>query len=82
MPPAGKAPWIEVKTAVIASDWLKMLENPRHSDVTFVVDGSRELNAHQVVLCSASKFFRKVFSISLTTEVLLEGFLSKQSIPL
>ncbi|XP_033732152.1 rho-related protein racA-like [Pecten maximus] len=63
MPPAGKAPWIEVETSRIAEDWMAMHENPVHADVTFVLSGQHKLDAHKIVLCSASKYFRRVFGM-------------------
>ncbi|KAK3106574.1 hypothetical protein FSP39_022813 [Pinctada imbricata] len=61
MPPAGKAPWIEVETSIFADDWMRMLDNPKHSDVTFLLEGQHQIEAHQLVLCSASSFFCRVF---------------------
>ncbi|KAJ8306845.1 hypothetical protein KUTeg_014929 [Tegillarca granosa] len=59
MPPAGKAPWIEVETSVFANDWTKMLQEPKYPDVTFIVQGQINLSAHKIILCSASKFFNR-----------------------
>lgn len=64
MPPAGKAPWIEVETSVFANDWTKMLQEPKYPDVTFIVQGQINLSAHKIILCSASKFFNRVLNIS------------------
>ena len=57
----GKAPWIEIETSIFADDWMRMLEDPKHSDVTFLLEGQHQIEAHKIVLCSASKFFCRVF---------------------
>uniref|UniRef100_A0A8W8N4J3 BTB domain-containing protein n=1 Tax=Magallana gigas TaxID=29159 RepID=A0A8W8N4J3_MAGGI len=64
MPLARKAPLVEVMTSTFSSDWMKALQNPVHSDVTFILEGNHKLNAHRLVLCAASKFFQKVFRFS------------------
>ncbi|XP_062609744.1 rho-related protein racA-like [Saccostrea cucullata] len=61
MPPAGKAPWVEIMTSTFSSDWMKALQSPSYTDVTFILDGNHKLEAHRLVLCAASKFFQKVF---------------------
>ncbi|XP_071157447.1 rho-related protein racA-like [Mytilus edulis] len=64
MPPAGKAPWIEIETSTFAEDWQKMLEDPKFSDVTFLLeDGQQKLQAHKLVLCSASKYFCQILGL-------------------
>ncbi|XP_069121947.1 rho-related protein racA-like isoform X2 [Argopecten irradians] len=63
MPAAGKAPWIEIETSQFAEDWMAMHENPTHADVTFVLSGQHNLDAHKIILCSASKYFRRVFGM-------------------
>ncbi|KAK0053158.1 rho-related protein racA [Biomphalaria pfeifferi] len=65
MPPAGKAPWMEIESSTFADNWYKTLQNPKFHDVTFLVEGTRRLHAHRVVICSASKFFGKVLSSTL-----------------
>ncbi|KAL8599810.1 hypothetical protein ACOMHN_027617 [Nucella lapillus] len=60
MPPAGKAPIVEMEASTFADNWYKMLENPRFHDVTFVVEGSCELRAHKIMVRSASQFFARV----------------------
>ncbi|XP_048780651.2 rho-related protein racA-like isoform X2 [Ostrea edulis] len=64
MPPAGKAPWVEIMTSTFSSDWMKALQNPNYTDVTFILDGNHKLEAHRLVLCTASKFFQRVFKFS------------------
>ncbi|KAL5010407.1 hypothetical protein ScPMuIL_012712 [Solemya velum] len=65
MPPAGKAPWLEIESSQFAENWMKMLESPLYTDVTFIVGENHRLDANKVVICSASKFFARVFSISV-----------------
>ena len=65
----GKAPWIEIQTAVFADQWLKALQNPEHHDVTFIVEDCHQLSAHKVMLCSASKFFSRVFGATVSSDV-------------
>ncbi|XP_033732154.1 rho-related protein racA-like [Pecten maximus] len=61
VPPVDKAPLIKVEPSRYAKDWMTMLENPVHADVTFVLDGQQNLDAHKLVLCSASTYFRRMF---------------------
>ena len=65
----GKAPWVEIMTSTFSSDWTKALQNPVHSDVTFILEGNHKLDAHRLVLCAASKFFQKVFRFSQSEQV-------------
>ena len=60
----GFAPKIEIETSTFGDDWHKMLQNPQHCDVTFLVEGKHILNAHSLVLCSASKLFAKILGVS------------------
>ncbi|XP_013385052.1 rho-related protein racA [Lingula anatina] len=64
----GKAPWLTVETSTFAEDWKKVLQNPVHADVTFLVEGQQHLDAHRVILCGASKMFRQIFSRKLKEE--------------
>ncbi|XP_033732153.1 rho-related protein racA-like [Pecten maximus] len=68
MPPAGKAPRIEVETSRFAEDWIAMHENPVNADVTFVLGGQHKLDSHKIVLCSASTYFRRVFGMMSSNE--------------
>ncbi|XP_059174204.1 rho-related protein racA-like [Physella acuta] len=65
MPPAGKAPWMEIETSEFAGDWLKALQDPKFHDVTFLVEGVRRLHAHRIILSSASKFFGQVLASTM-----------------
>ncbi|CAL1534792.1 unnamed protein product [Lymnaea stagnalis] len=62
MPPAGKAPWMEIESSVFATDWYKALQHPKFHDVTFLVEGTRRFYAHKLVICSASNFFGKILA--------------------
>lgn len=68
---AGKAPWVEIMTSTFSSDWMKALQNPNYTDVTFILDGNHKLEAHRLVLCAASKFFQRVFKFSHGGQVVL-----------
>ncbi len=46
---SGKAPYIEIETSTFAPQWKAMLDNPEHSDVTFIVDGQHRLVANFVL---------------------------------
>ena len=47
-----------------------MLEEPKFSDVVFLLeDGQEKLEAHKLVLCSASNFFRQILGLPNTTNV-------------
>ncbi|XP_033732155.1 rho-related protein racA-like [Pecten maximus] len=65
MPPVVKPPLIEVEPSRYVDDWMAMLENPVHTDVTFVLSGQHQVDAHKIVLCSASAYFRGVFETSM-----------------
>ncbi|XP_064634886.1 rho-related protein racA-like [Lineus longissimus] len=60
MPEAGSVPRIEVRESSFGHDWLKMLENRRHTDVAFVIQGDHRLEAHKCMLCCASRLFCRV----------------------
>ena len=48
------------------------LKNPKAADVTFVVEGVKEVKCHKVILCSACNYFCQVFGISAPVEVSTE----------
>lgn len=64
MPPAGKAPWIYIKTSTIAPELGSMLNSELFSDVTFVCGDGNQLYAHKVILCSSSMLMRRLFHIT------------------
>lgn len=61
MPPAGKAPVIEIQTSVFGDQWKAMAENPKYSDVVFITASKHQFRAHKIVLCSASRLFCRIF---------------------
>jgi hypothetical protein len=47
-----------------------MLEDQKFSDVVFLLeDGQEKLEAHKLILCSASNFFRQILDLPNTTKV-------------
>ncbi|XP_045160594.2 rho-related protein racA-like isoform X2 [Mercenaria mercenaria] len=64
MPQTGFAPKIEIETSTFGDDWYRMLQDPKHCDVTFVLEEKHRLDAHKTVLCAASKVFSKILGIS------------------
>lgn len=64
MPPTGFAPSIEIQTSSYGEDWYKMIQDPKHSDITFILNDKHRLDAHSVVLCSASKVFSRILGMS------------------
>ena len=65
----GLAPKVEIETSTFGEDWYKMLESPKHADVMFVLESEHKLDAHKIVLSSASKVFERIFAISSATQV-------------
>ncbi|XP_052256047.1 rho-related protein racA-like [Dreissena polymorpha] len=64
MPQTGFAPSIEIMTSTFDTDWYRMLQDPKHCDVTIVLGDKHRLDAHSLVLCAASKMFAKVLGVS------------------
>lgn len=65
IPPVVKSPKIQVEPPGYANDWMAMLENPVHADVTFILDGQHSVEAHEIILCSASEYFRQIFDTTM-----------------
>jgi len=63
MPPAGKAPFIYVKTSTFAQELKTMLNNEKYSDVTFICGDENRLYGHKVILASASALMRRLLHI-------------------
>lgn len=53
-------PEFEILSSTFANDWLETLKDNKHCDVTCLLQG-QEFDAHQVILCSASGFFCRLF---------------------
>ncbi|XP_067686081.1 rho-related protein racA-like [Haliotis asinina] len=66
MPPAGLAPWIEIETSKFADHWYQLLEDPKFSDVTFLLGDRHQLDAHKIILSSASKYFAQILGLPFT----------------
>ncbi|XP_071101389.1 rho-related protein racA-like [Haliotis cracherodii] len=66
MPPAGRAPWTEIETSKFAEHWYQLLEDPKFSDVTFLLGDRHQLDAHKLLLSSASKFFAQILQLPFT----------------
>ena len=62
-------PSIDVKTSTFADDWLKMLHDRHHTDVTFLLNESNRLEAHRVMIAASSTFFRKVTQVNMIPKV-------------
>lgn len=67
LPPQPKAPAMHIQSATIAHDFLALVNNKFGSDVRFLVEG-KSVFAHQMVLCSASQLFRRIFDKLLESE--------------
>lgn len=53
-------PEFEILSSTFANDWLETLKDNKHCDVTCLLQG-QEFDANQVILCSASGFFCRLF---------------------
>ena len=59
----AEAPPIRIDDTVFADQWQKMLDNPQHTDVTFIVEKKYHVKAHKIVLSASSKFFQGLLFI-------------------
>jgi small GTP-binding protein len=55
--PELKSTKITIENSTFPDDWQKVLQCTRYSDVIFIVEETEQLQAHKIVLCSASKIF-------------------------
>ncbi len=73
LPPNEKAPWINIPTSSLFSDWGKMVNSDNQSDVILQLGPTPSpegrFHAHKLVLCSASDVFRRVFGIETKVKV-------------
>ena len=76
LPVNEKAPWINIPSSNLAEDWGKLVNNPKHSDVSFELN-SKTFHAHQLVLCASSDLFRAIFGIHKGMKKKKEKGLSK-----
>ncbi|XP_071100779.1 rho-related protein racA-like [Haliotis cracherodii] len=65
-PPAEPAPLPEIEASKFAEHWYQLLENPKFSDVTFLLGDRHQLDAHKLLLSSASKFFAQILQLPFT----------------
>lgn len=63
MPPAGRAPWIHIKTSTFANELKTLVNNNIFSDVVFICGDGNQLYGHKVVLCAASSLLRRLFHV-------------------
>eukprot|EP01100_Stratorugosa_tubuloviscum_P012590 TRINITY_DN601_c0_g1_i2.p1 TRINITY_DN601_c0_g1~~TRINITY_DN601_c0_g1_i2.p1 ORF type:complete len:409 (-),score=153.47 TRINITY_DN601_c0_g1_i2:2-1228(-) len=64
LPPAGRAPWVNVETAIIADQLKALLQNSNCYDIEFITQKGEILKAHKVILCCSSSLFRRIFHIA------------------
>jgi hypothetical protein len=55
---------VQVPEPQMSKDLLRMLENGKFADVTFVL-GDTKIKAHKCILASRSKFFESMFSVGM-----------------
>lgn len=58
--PPDIPPEFQILSSTFANDWFETLKDNKHCDVTCLLQG-QEFDAHQVILCSASGFFCRLF---------------------
>ncbi|KAK6182095.1 hypothetical protein SNE40_009857 [Patella caerulea] len=68
MPPAGLAPSTEIATSVYADDLYEMFKDAKYTDVVFIVEEQHIIQAHKLILCSASVVFSKILGVSSAIE--------------
>ncbi|GAM24261.1 hypothetical protein SAMD00019534_074360 [Acytostelium subglobosum LB1] len=93
MPPAGKAPWINIITSTYEKEMKQTLDHQKFADVKFTFENDKPILAHRVVLCSASQVFRRLFAVTLNTdhsaftpedisEGRVKGIVAKKTVPM
>ncbi|XP_046584569.1 rho-related protein racA-like isoform X1 [Haliotis rubra] len=69
MPPAAivdLTPLPEIGASEFADHWYQLLKDPKFSDVTFLLGDRHQLDAHKILLSSASKFFAQILQLPYT----------------
>ncbi|XP_067686809.1 rho-related protein racA-like [Haliotis asinina] len=66
VPLAGLSPLPEISASKFADHWHQLLEDPKFSDVTFLLGDRHQLDAHKIILSSASKFFAQILQLPFT----------------
>lgn len=79
LPKGIPAPWINVMTSTMAEDLRKLLNSPFASDVQFIGHSGKVFFAHRIVLCSAARFFRRLFHVS-HTDTLPSSFIEQEAV--
>ena len=62
----GFAPDVEVLTSSFASEWHTMMSDSSTADVTFIFSDGQTVEAHKIVLTSASSIFKNIFLDKVT----------------
>ncbi|EGG18219.1 Rab GTPase [Cavenderia fasciculata] len=68
MPPAGKAPWMNIITSSYEKEMKTTLESQNFADVKFVFADDRPILAHRVILCASSQVFRRLFAMTTNSD--------------
>ena len=63
----NRAPWINIPSSTLQSEWLRMVNNEHLSDVQFHYKTDC-YHGHKVVLCAASELFRRIFEVGRELE--------------
>ena len=59
MPQNEKAPWINIESSVLSSNWSKLINQQQFSDVVIHLE-SKQYYTHRYVLCSSSDIMRQL----------------------
>lgn len=62
MPQNEKAPWINIESSVMSTDWSKLINRQQFSDITVHL-GSQQFYVHRYILCSSSDVIRQLLDI-------------------
>jgi hypothetical protein len=57
----------------IGKEFKTLLNDPKYSDITFIVEG-KEIKAHKIILSSRCKDFREIFSGEHPNPILISNF--------
>ena len=68
LPPSKKAPWINIETSVLSSEWGKLVNQEQFSDVCFHL-GPKRFFAHKYILSTSSDVMRKLLDTKLARPV-------------
>lgn len=65
MPENTRAPWINITSSSLASDWSKLINHTQFSDVIIHLSNKR-YHGHRYVLCTASDVMRRLLGVPLS----------------